>query len=40
MADSYNSDLTSQYKRLEKAITKTLDRTVSKLEAALAKNQD
>ena len=36
MADSYNSDLTSQYKKVDKVITKTMERTIKKLEETLA----
>ena len=36
MADGYNVDLTSQYKKIDKVVTKTLERTITKLESALA----
>ena len=35
MADSYNTDLTSQYKKSDKVITKSMERTIKKLMESL-----
>jgi len=39
MADGYNADLTSQYKKINKVVSKTLERTIDKLETALAEEE-